>query len=77
MKIKRLKMIQAGKPIVKEFLGRDNSRKELALMLKMGQSVVLNAPRRHGKTSLMDRVIYELGDDMLCIKIDMMAIPNK
>ena len=70
-------MIQAGKPIVKEFLGRDKSRKELALMLKMGQSVVLNAPRRHGKTSLMDRIIYELGNDILNIKIDMMAIPNK
>ncbi|RLA82382.1 MAG: hypothetical protein DRG78_07365 [Epsilonproteobacteria bacterium] len=70
-------MIQVGKPIVKEFLGRDKNRKELALMLKMGQSVVLNAPRRHGKTSIMDRVLCDIEDELLYIKIDIMAIANK
>jgi len=47
------------------------------LMLKMGQSVVLNAPRRHGKTSLMDRVLCDLEDELLYIKIDIMALANK
>lgn len=47
-------MHQVGKPVTgKDFIGRE---KELALLmeyLKMGQSVVLVAPRRFGKTSLV------------------------
>jgi len=47
-------MQQIGKPVTgKDFVGR---KKELALLieyLKMGQSVVLIAPRRFGKTSLV------------------------
>ncbi|MEA2017547.1 MAG: ATP-binding protein [Campylobacterota bacterium] len=70
-------MIQAGKPILNEFLGRKKQRDELNLMLRLGQSVVLYAPRRHGKTSLINRVLADLDDGTLCISIDIMSIPNK
>lgn len=54
-------MQQVGKPVTgKDFIGRE---KELALLLeymKMGQSVVLIAPRRFGKTSLVLEVLNRL-----------------
>lgn len=54
-------MKQAGKPVTgSEFIGRE---KEIALLteyMKMGQSVVLVAPRRFGKTSLVLEVLKRL-----------------
>lgn len=54
-------MTQAGKPVKgKNFIGRE---KEIALLMeymKMGQSVVLIAPRRFGKTSLILEVLQRL-----------------
>ncbi|RLD55830.1 MAG: hypothetical protein DRJ05_12325 [Bacteroidetes bacterium] len=54
-------MQQVGKPVTgKEFIGRG---KELALLMeymKMGQSVVLVAPRRFGKTSLVLEALSRL-----------------
>jgi len=54
-------MQQAGKPVTgKDFIGRE---KELALLMeymKMGQSVVLVAPRRFGKTSLVLEALSRL-----------------
>lgn len=54
-------MKQVGKPVTgNEFIGRE---KELALLMeyiKMGQSVVLVAPRRFGKTSLVLEALARL-----------------
>ncbi|MCD6565764.1 MAG: ATP-binding protein [Bacteroidales bacterium] len=54
-------MQQVGKPVTgRDFIGRE---KELALLMeymKMGQSVVLIAPRRFGKTSLVLEVLNRL-----------------
>jgi len=54
-------MQQIGKPVKgKDFIGRE---KELALLMeyiKMGQSVVLIAPRRFGKTSLVLEALSQL-----------------
>jgi len=54
-------MKQAGKPVTGiDFIGRE---KELALLIeyiKMGQSVVLVAPRRFGKTSLVMEALARL-----------------
>jgi hypothetical protein len=54
-------MQQVGKPVTgKDFIGRE---KELAMLieyLKMGQSVVLVAPRRFGKTSLVLEALQHL-----------------
>jgi len=70
-------MIQAGKPVLSEFLGRDKQRAQLRLMLEMGQSIVLYAPRRHGKTSLINRVLADIDDNILYMQIDIMNIANK
>lgn len=54
-------MIQVGKPVIgKDFLGRQKEAFELKQYLKMGQSVVLIAPRRFGKTSLVLEVLRQL-----------------
>ncbi len=54
-------MAHAGKPVTsKNFIGRE---KELALImeyLKLGQSIVLVAPRRFGKTSLVLEVLQRI-----------------
>lgn len=49
---------QVGKPVTgKNLIGRDKELKEIETYLNMGQSVVLIAPRRYGKTSLMLEII--------------------
>jgi len=48
-------MMQVGKPLTgKEFIGRQKEAREIIQYLSMGQSVVLIAPRRFGKTPLTD-----------------------
>jgi len=54
-------MIQVGKPVLgTELVGREKEIKEILAYLKMGQSVVLIAPRRFGKTSLVLEVLNRL-----------------
>lgn len=57
-------MQQVGKPVSgKDFVGRE---KELAILMeyiKMGQSVVLVAPRRFGKTSLVLEALNRLSEE--------------
>ena len=54
-------MQQAGKPVTgKDFIGREKELTLLMEYLKMGQSVVLVAPRRFGKTSLVLEALSRL-----------------
>lgn len=54
-------MVQVGKPVTgKNFVGREKELAELVQYLKMGQSVVLVAPRRFGKTSLVLEALNQL-----------------
>jgi AAA+ ATPase superfamily predicted ATPase len=54
-------MAQAGKPATgKNFIGREKELAELMTYLKMGQSVVVVAPRRFGKTSLVMEALSRL-----------------
>lgn len=54
-------MIQVGKPVIGEaFLGREKEIAEILAYLEMGQSVVLIAPRRFGKTSLVLEIMRRL-----------------
>jgi len=71
-------MKQAGKPVTgSDFIGRD---KELALLieyLKMGQSVVIIAPRRFGKTSLVLEALQQLkSKDYYTAFIDVFTNPT-
>jgi uncharacterized protein len=52
---------QVGKPVFgDEFIGRENEIKQLINLVKSGQSIVILAPRRYGKTSLMNKVLESL-----------------
>jgi uncharacterized protein len=54
-------MPQVGKPVTgKELIGRENEISLLMEYLQMGQSVVLVAPRRFGKTSLVMEALTRL-----------------
>ena len=56
-------MPQVGKPVTgKELVGRENEISLLMEYLQMGQSVVLVAPRRFGKTSLVLEALTRLKD---------------
>lgn len=54
-------MIQVGKPVKgNAFIGRKSEVKEIINYLNIGQSVVIIAPRRFGKTSLVLEVLSKL-----------------
>ncbi|MEA3373023.1 MAG: hypothetical protein U9Q62_04955 [Campylobacterota bacterium] len=73
-----MRKFQTGKVVKAEsFLGRDALVKELDLYIEMGQSVVLIAPRRFGKTSLMTKVIAERQSTHRAVAIDLMEVYNK
>jgi hypothetical protein len=51
-------VIQAGKPATgHHFIGREDEVKQISQLLRLGQSVVLIAPRRFGKTSLVLEIL--------------------
>ncbi len=52
---------QVGKPVTgKDFIGRDEELKLTMQLLIQGQSIVLIAPRRYGKTSLVNEALRRL-----------------
>ena len=54
-------MIQVGKPVHgKTFIGREKEIQEIINYIEIGQSVVIIAPRRFGKTSLVIEVLRRL-----------------
>lgn len=54
-------MANPGKPVTgKDFIGRDKEISLIMEYLKMGQSIVLIAPRRFGKTSLVLELLQRL-----------------
>jgi hypothetical protein len=57
----RPKMIQAGKPVTgQHFIGRNAEIGLMTSLIELGQSIVLIAPRRFGKTSLVREVLRKL-----------------
>ncbi len=69
--------LQTGK-IVKgdNFTGREQLLQNINTFLDMGQSVVLIAPRRYGKSSIIQKII-DTRTDTGFIQIDLMKIFNK
>ena len=54
-------MIQVGRPVGgMQFIGREKEIQEIMTYLKMGQSIVIIAPRRFGKTSLVMEVLRRM-----------------
>jgi hypothetical protein len=60
------------------FTDREDEIRELAADVRNGQDVVLFAPRRYGKSSLIWRVAQQLvGDGVLVAQVDLMRTPTK
>jgi uncharacterized protein len=60
------------------FTDREHEIADLVADAENGQNVVLFAPRRFGKTSLVRRVATELaGDGVLVAQVDLMRTPSK
>lgn len=60
------------------FTDREEEIRELAADIRNGQDVVLFAPRRYGKSSLIWRVAQSLvGDGVLVAQVDLMRTPTK
>ena len=51
-------------------VGRENEIQTLKTYIGFGQHTVISAPRRYGKTTLANRVLDELKNDYLIVKLD-------
>ncbi len=55
------RLFVTGVPVTgDEFVGRQKEIKEIKYLITHGQSVILTAPRRYGKTSLLLKILEEL-----------------
>ncbi len=72
-------IFQCGKPVIGESLvGRKKLIKQLAEILKNGQSIMLAAPRRYGKTSVLLQLLNTLKDEGYFIgDVDIFDTPTK
>ena len=70
--------LNVGKPVTgNELIGREKEIKEILHTLRSGQSVVLIAPRRFGKTSIMMEVLNRLKREKYYTGcIDIFTIPD-
>jgi uncharacterized protein len=70
--------LNVGKPVTgKELIGREKEIKDILNALRSGQSVVLIAPRRFGKTSIMMEVLHRMSEDKFYTgNIDLFTIPD-
>ena len=70
--------LNVGKPVTGiELIGREKEIRDILNALRSGQSVVLIAPRRFGKTSIMMEVQQRLAEDKYYTgSIDLFTIPD-
>ena len=69
--------IQAGKPVTgKDLIGREKELSLIQSLLLQGQSVVLIAPRRFGKTSVVLELLERLKKDNYVVYVDLFAVPD-
>ena len=73
-----MKRFQTGKVVSGDaFIGREKIVSEIESYLAMDQSVVLIAPRRYGKSSIIQKVIDDNKGNYKHVSIDLMQIQNK
>ena len=72
-------LFQAGRPVMgNKLIGREEILKEIIHYLNSGQSVVLIAPRRFGKTSVVLEVLNRFKkNDLFTAYVDIFAAPGK
>jgi AAA+ ATPase superfamily predicted ATPase len=70
--------IQAGKPVTgKDLIGRENEIALIQSLLLQGQSVVIIAPRRFGKTSVVLEILSRLSKEKhFTAYLDLFTIPD-
>jgi hypothetical protein len=70
--------IQVGKPVTgRDLIGRDEEITTILHLLKSGQSVVVIAPRRFGKTSLMFEVLRKIKQEKwFTCYVDLFSVPT-
>lgn len=70
--------IQAGKPVTgKDLIGREKELSLIQSLLLQGQSVVLIAPRRFGKTSIVLELLSRLAkENHFTAYIDLFTVPD-
>ncbi|MEA3552885.1 MAG: hypothetical protein U9R39_00630 [Campylobacterota bacterium] len=69
---------EVGKPVSDEkFIGREKELKQLDFFVKQNQSIVLVAPRRYGKTSIVKKFFSTLSKEYFKIEIDFMRYISK
>jgi uncharacterized protein len=70
--------LNVGKPVTgNELIGREKEIKDILNALRSGQSVVLIAPRRFGKTSIMMEVLHRISEENFYTgNIDLFTIPD-
>ena len=71
-------MNQVGKPVYgSNLIGRDKEIRLIKELILAGQSIVIIAPRRMGKTSLMMELIRQLkGENFYTCNIDVFSTSN-
>lgn len=70
--------LYAGSPVTgKDFIGREYEIDYIIELLRLGQNIVLIAPRRYGKTSLVLEVLSKIKNpEIYSAFIDMFSIPT-
>jgi len=71
-------MIQVGKPVTgSQLIGRDKELRLIKELLIAGQSVVLIAPRRMGKTSVLTELLAQMKKEgLFTVSTDVFASPD-
>jgi AAA+ ATPase superfamily predicted ATPase len=54
-------------------IGRETETQTLKMYCKMGQHCAITAPRRYGKTTLVNHVLSELQNDYLIVRVDVFS----
>lgn len=68
---------QVGKPVMgNDLIGRDKEIHEIMNLLQSGQSVVLIAPRRFGKTSVLLEVLERMKKEVYTCYVDIFSVPT-
>jgi len=70
--------LYAGNPVTgNDFIGRENEIDYIVELLRLRQNIVLIAPRRYGKTSLLLKVLSKIENpNMYSAFIDLFSIPT-
>ena len=70
--------LRVGNPVTgNDFVGREDEIKYILELLRLGQNIVLIAPRRYGKTSLILEILSKIQpEDTYSAFIDIFSIPN-